>query len=99
MIDLQQVKTIANRKNILLKDIAENIGMSYQNLNRCLKENKIMVNDLENIANFLEVPIGIFLGINENLLNQGTPVAQRIADLEALVAAQKEIIDLLKKEK
>lgn len=43
-----------------IKALAESVGMTEQNLHRCVRENKIQAQDLENIANELNVSILCF---------------------------------------
>lgn len=59
-MDLTRIKVRAEQQSITLKKICSTIDMSYQNLNRCIKENKISANDLESIAKVLKVPVSYF---------------------------------------
>jgi len=59
-MNLDKIKKLSENKNITLTDLAGKINMSYQNLNRCIREKKIQATDLENIANVLDVPISYF---------------------------------------
>lgn len=43
-----------------LKALAEVVGMTAQNLHRCVRENKIQAQDLETIAKALGVRVGYF---------------------------------------
>lgn len=43
-----------------LKGLAESVGMTEQNLHRCIRENKIQAHNLESISLKLEVPITEF---------------------------------------
>lgn len=56
-MNLQRIKTIAERKRKEFKRLAAAIGMSEGNLHRCVRENKIQAHDLEKIAVELEVSI------------------------------------------
>jgi len=40
-MNLIRIKKISEKKDITLKSLCERINMSYQNLNRCIRENKI----------------------------------------------------------
>ena len=59
-MNLLKIKNICQEDGIGLKDLAVKIGMSEQNLHRCIKNNKITANDLEKIAGVLSVPINTF---------------------------------------
>jgi len=80
-MNLSLIKKRAEEQKITLKRLSSDIGMSYQNLNRCIKENKISANDLERISQFLDVPISYFFGSDSetkkiigdnNFVGQGT---------------------------
>lgn len=43
-----------------IKGLAESVGMTEQNLHRCIRENKIQAQNLERISLQLEVPITEF---------------------------------------
>ena len=68
---LLKIKIKADELDIKYKDICEKIGMSYQNFNRCIKENKIPAHKLEQIAGILNVPVGYFFeeGEKGNVIN------------------------------
>ena len=55
-----RIKEIAERKRIKIKDLAEKIGMTEQNLYQILKKKSIQIGKLEEIANALDVPLNIF---------------------------------------
>ena len=57
---LDLIREIVKQSEISLKDLCAQIGMTYQNLNRCIKDNKITANDLEKICFILDVPVCIF---------------------------------------
>lgn len=57
---LNLIKEEVSRVGITLKELCERIGMTYQNLNRCIRDNKITANDLEKISVVLHVPVCIF---------------------------------------
>lgn len=59
-MQLAKIKLYANQKGIMLKYLTEKAGVSYQNLNKSIKENKISAQHLENIANILSVDINEF---------------------------------------
>lgn len=64
-MDLQIIKTLCEKRKGGLVKLASEIGMSVQNLHRCIRENKIQAQDLENIAKILKVNINIFFNGQE----------------------------------
>ena len=108
-MNLYHIKNIAEKQGVLLKDLAETIGMSYQNLNRCVRENKIMANDLEKISKALNIPISFFfeenldekkIMVGNNQVNVSSQNVQQnnnhAENLHALELFQKEIEGLKK---
>lgn len=59
-MNLEKIKILSEKKKITLTDLSSKINMSYQNLNRCIRENKMQAQDLEKICNILDVPISYF---------------------------------------
>lgn len=59
-MNLELIKTEAEKAHIPFKSVASAIGMSEGNLHRCVRENKIQAQDLEKIASVLHVNVGIF---------------------------------------
>lgn len=51
-----------------VRGLAEVVGMTEQNLHRCVRENKIQAGDLEKISKVLGVPISIFF--NEDRIEE-----------------------------
>ncbi|MBN2664370.1 MAG: helix-turn-helix transcriptional regulator [Bacteroidales bacterium] len=94
-MNLIKIKHTAEKKSYLLKDLSEKIGMSYQNLNRCIRENKISANDLEKISEVLEVPISYFFEDDIKALTRETSIGNTNINCEKLQiqynAALKEI--------
>ena len=70
-MQLLKIKELSHKKNVTLKDIATHSEMTYQNLNRCINENKIQASVLERIAQFLNVPISYFFDGEDNGLRVG----------------------------
>jgi len=89
-MNINKIKILSESKGILLKDLAESIGMSYQNLNRCVRENKIMANDLEKIASALGVPVSYFFEETGSVpagLLQGCATPPQTADFQKQIIA------------
>lgn len=59
-MNLDAIKKFSEKREGGLKKLAADIGMSEQNLHRCIRNNKIQAADLENIALLLKVDIRIF---------------------------------------
>lgn len=59
-MNLLKIRDLCECKEGGMKRLAEEIGMSEQNLHRCIKINKMQAGDLEKIATILHVPIGYF---------------------------------------
>lgn len=57
---LYLIKNFSEKRDGGLKKLAADIGMSEQNLHRCIRTNKIQAADLEQIALLLKVDIRIF---------------------------------------
>ena len=59
-MNLELIKKLSENYNGGLKKLAADIGMSEQNLHRCIRCNKIQAEDIENIALRLKVDIRVF---------------------------------------
>ena len=61
-MNLQIIKTKAEQSHYPggLKALAKAVGMTVQNLHRCVRDNKMQAQDLERIASELKVSIGEF---------------------------------------
>lgn len=59
-MNLEAIKKFSEKREGGLKKLATDIGMSEQNLHRCIRNNKIQAADLENIALLLKVDIRVF---------------------------------------
>lgn len=57
---LQHIKTLCEKRKGGLRGLAVFVGMTEQNLHRCIRENKIQAQDLEKIAQALQIPISYF---------------------------------------
>lgn len=59
-MELQRIKSLCERRKGGLRGLAIAVGMTEQNLHRCIRENKIQAGDLERIATELDVDIDFF---------------------------------------
>lgn len=67
-MNLERIRRLSENRTGGLKKLAIDIGMSEQNLHRCLNNNKIQAGDLEKIASLLGVSILTFFdeGLTQN---------------------------------
>jgi DNA-binding Xre family transcriptional regulator len=59
-MNLEIIRRLSEKRSGGLKKLATDVGMSEQNLHRCIRNNKIQADDLEQIAILLGVDIRIF---------------------------------------
>lgn len=59
-MDLSLIRNLSEKRAGGMRKLASDIGMSEQNLHRCVNNNKIQAADLEKIARMLSVEIQIF---------------------------------------
>ncbi len=59
-MNLEAIKKFSEKRSGGLKKLAADIGMSEQNLHRCIRNNKIQAADLEKISFLLGIDIRIF---------------------------------------
>lgn len=57
---LSTIKTLCENRRGGMKGLAQEVGMSEQNLHRCVRENRIAAQDLEKIAKILQVSVQVF---------------------------------------
>jgi len=85
-MNLQLIKKFSEGRPGGLKKIAVDIGMTEQNLHRCINKNKIQAGDLEKIAQLLNVSIAVFF--------DEQPGANAIASGNKSVAAINSSVDV-----
>lgn len=59
-MNLEIIRQLSEKRSGGLKKLATDVGMSEQNLHRCIRNNKIQAGDLEEIAKLLGVDICLF---------------------------------------
>ncbi len=59
-MNLSLIRNLSEKRAGGMRKLASDIGMSEQNLHRCVNNNKIQAADLEKIARMLSVDIQIF---------------------------------------
>lgn len=77
MANLLKITEILNKKNIPIGEFAQSIGMTYQGLNKIIRENSTKIDTLELIAQKLDVSVSTFF--NE------TPVENQSEELRVLI--------------
>lgn len=100
-MNLGVIKERTAELDITLKELCAKIGMTYQNLNRCINDNKIGANALERIAAVLDLPICIFFDDYDELKCKLDRKADWEIDKErvlAEMASQKKEMEFLKRE-
>lgn len=75
-MNLMKIKGICEAKDVSIRNIAEHIGMSEQNMHRCIRVNQIQAHQLEIIAKFFNVPVGYFFD------DEASPVSQNTASVK-----------------
>lgn len=88
---LEQIKKLSEKYNGGLKKLAADIGMSEQNLHRCIRHNKIQAADLELIALKLKVDIRIFFDKELLIYNENN-----VINITKINDSSKELVDLCK---
>lgn len=76
MIDLSKIEILAKEKNISLKSLAEKAGITYQALNKLIRNNSTKVETLVSISEALGVSPTYFFGLEE----QHMIISQAAAD-------------------
>lgn len=77
MANLLKISEILNKKNIPIGEFAKSIGISYQGLNKIIRENSTKIETLELIARKLEVSVSVFF--------DEEPSTDHSADLNKLI--------------
>lgn len=98
-MNLIKIRELCETKDGGVKRLAEEIGMSEQNLHRCITLNKIQAGELEKIANIFDVPIGYFFdkdagSSNINIGHQVKGNGNKVSGDITLSECQKEIAHL-----
>lgn len=71
-MNLEVIRKLSENRDGGLKKLATDVGMSEQNLHRCIRNNKIQAADLEKIAFLLKADIRIFFDDNVSKLSNNT---------------------------
>jgi DNA-binding Xre family transcriptional regulator len=59
-MNLIRIKSLAEKKNVSIRNLSQQIKMSEQNLHKCIRDNRMEAGELEKIAAYLNVPINYF---------------------------------------
>lgn len=105
MIDLSKIEILAKEKNISLKSLAEKAGITYQALNKLMRNNSTKVETLISISNALGVSPSYFFGIEKTQMIISPAAADYLREkdrrIEELVAENERLrceLDVQKKE-
>lgn len=89
-MNLLTIRDLCKKNEVSIRSVATHIGMSEQNLHRCIKVNKIEANDLYLIAQYFNVPIGYFFGEDGSLPNEKVQLNSFIKEIDLLRELLKE---------
>ena len=105
MIDLSKIEILAKENNISLKSLAEKAGITYQALNKLMRNNSTKVETLVSISEALGVSPSYFFGIEKPQMNISPAAAEYLREkdkrIEELVAENERLrcdLDNQKKE-
>ena len=87
-MNLLRIKIKSEENGISIRSLSDKIGMSEQNLHRCIREGRIEAGALEKIAAVLEIPISYFFDKVE------TP-AKKDNKLDEMIDLQRKYIAVL----
>lgn len=76
-MNLLKIKSLCDKRKGGLRGLASVVGMTEQNLHRCIRENKIQAQDLEKIAKELAVNIGYFFDEEIEIKTAGRDFVER----------------------
>lgn len=62
----EKIKVILKRENLTIKDLAEQMGTSRQNLHNKLAKDNLSENDLKKICSHLGITFEVVFYLNEN---------------------------------
>ena len=91
-MNLELIKKLSEKYNGGLKKLSADIGMSEQNLHRCIRYNKIQAADLETIAMMLNVDIRVFF--DSKFMEYGNNTTTNITKIND--SGNRELVELCK---
>lgn len=94
-MDLRIIKKICESKHVGIKSLAAQINMSEANLHRCINNNKIQAQDLENIAIALDVDVREFF--SPAAIKNDSPHGVINDKNDELVALSRELVNVIGK--
>jgi len=108
MPNLLLIRELARRKNISLRDLADRVGISYQGLQKAIKENSTRQSTLVKIANALDEGVDTFYKyasfddyIKDKYSNDTLQESKKNEEIQSLrqqLKQQSDYINILKKE-
>lgn len=85
MANLLKITELLNKKNIPIGEFAKSIGISYQGLNKIIRENSTKIETLELIAQKLDVSISVFFEEKEESPPNNSDDLKTLIDSNALL--------------
>ena len=95
-MNLMLLRTLGEKYEGGLKKLANDIDMSEANLHRCINNNKIQANDLEQIAIKLDVDVRVFFDSAAIKYDNRSDNEVSLKDAE-LVALSRELVSVIGK--
>lgn len=105
MITSLKIKELAKEKNLTLKKLAIEIGLSEAGFHKMLKTNKFKVEELKKISQLFNVPLTALMSLDDilpvdpktiELKNEIIKLKNRIEELEEKLQDKKFIIEMLR---
>jgi len=100
---LSEIKKIAEEREKALSKIAVQIGMSPNNLHKCIRDNRMEAGQLEKIAEILDVSVLVFFDEGINLIASEVRKKKKSAhctgciDKSEIISLQRDKISLLER--
>lgn len=89
-MNLLAIRDLCKNNEVSIRSVAIHIGMSEQNLHRCIKVNKIEANDLYLVAQYFNVSIGYFFDESRSYPNEKVQLNCFIKEIDLLRELLKE---------
>ena len=87
---LLKIKKKSDEMNISIRSLSATIGMSEQNLHKCIRDNRIEAGVLEKIAVALDVPLSYFFDEVETVSTKDSEIIELQRKYIVLLEAQLE---------
>ena len=94
-MNFNYLKKIISEKKLSTKELAEQIGMTYEGLNKAFKEESIKVATLEKICKIINVSPAIFFDGVHELNSTNVANGNEVSHLRELLAEKERLIQVL----